>query len=138
MTLDAARTALIAVDLMPRIVELNLGPHRAVDVVARTAELATALRQAGGTVVVVRVERPNVAEQPPGSEFVPEMAPQAGDIEVVKRTVGAFYGTGLAERLRERGVDTVVMAGWPRPWGSSRRRGRRPTTGSRWSSRPTR
>jgi nicotinamidase-related amidase len=111
MTLDAARTALIAVDLMHRIVELDMGPHRGAEVVARTAELATALRKAGGTVVVVRVERPNVAEQPPGSGFVPEMAPRDGDIEVVKRTIGAFYGTGLAERLRERGIDTVVMAG---------------------------
>ncbi|MCU7726919.1 isochorismatase family protein [Actinoplanes sp. KI2] len=111
MTLVAGRTALIAVDLMPRIVELDLGPHRGADVVARTAELATALRKAGGTVVVVRVERPNVTEQPPGSGFVPEIAPREGDIEVVKRTIGAFYGTGLAERLRDRGVDTVVMAG---------------------------
>src|SRR5690349_13772358 len=111
MTLVAGRTALIAVDLMPRIVELDMGPHRGVDVVARTAELARALRTAGGTVVVVRVERPDVVEQPPGSGFVPEMAPRDGDIEVVKRTIGAFYDTGLAERLRERGVDTVIMAG---------------------------
>jgi nicotinamidase-related amidase len=111
MTIDASRTALIAVDLMPRIVEQDLGPHRGVDVVARTAELAEAVRRGGGTVVAVRVERPNVAEQPAGSGFVPEMAPRDGDIEVVKRTIGAFYGTGLAQRLRERGVDTVVMAG---------------------------
>jgi len=111
MTLVSGRTALIAVDLMPRIVELDMGPHRGADVVARTVELATALRKAGGTVVVVRVERPNVAEQPPGSGLVPEMAPQAGDIEVVKRTIGAFYGTGLAEQLRARGIDTVIMAG---------------------------
>jgi nicotinamidase-related amidase len=109
--LVAGRTALIAVDLMPRIVELDLGPHRGADVVARTAALATALRKAGGTVVVVGAERPHVAEQPPGSGLVPEMAPQDGDVEVVKRTIGAFYGTGLAERLRERGVDTVIMAG---------------------------
>jgi len=111
VTLVAGRTALIAVDLMPRIVELDMGPHRGTEVVARTAELAAALRKAGGTVVVVRVERPHVVEQPPGSGLVPEMAPQQGDIEVVKRTIGAFYGTGLAERLRERGIDTVVMAG---------------------------
>ncbi|WP_030436864.1 isochorismatase family protein [Actinoplanes subtropicus] len=111
MTLVADRTALIAVDLMPRIVELDMGPHRGADVVARTVRLATALRKAGGTVVAVRVERPNVTEQPPGSGFVPEMAPLEDDIEVVKRTIGAFYGTGLAERLRERVVDTVIMAG---------------------------
>jgi hypothetical protein len=50
--------------------------------------------------VLVRVKRPNVAEQPPGSGFVPEMLPRRGDITVVKRTIGAFYGTGLAGQLR--------------------------------------
>ncbi|WP_433368080.1 isochorismatase family protein [Actinoplanes sp. CA-142083] len=111
MNLVAASTALIAVDLMPRIVEQDMGPHRGADVVARTVALATALRRAGGTVVLVRAERPRVASQPPGSGFVPELQPQDGDIVIVKRTIGAFYGTGLAERLRDRGIDTVIMAG---------------------------
>ncbi|BEL04743.1 hydrolase [Actinoplanes sichuanensis] len=111
MTFVAARTALIAVDLMPRLVDQDMGPHRGADVVARTAELATALRAAGGTVVLVRVERPNVTEQPPGSGFVPELQPLPGDVVVVKRTIGAFYGTGLADELRAHGVDTVIMAG---------------------------
>jgi nicotinamidase-related amidase len=111
MTFVAARTALIAVDLMPRIVAQDFGPHRGADVVTRSAALAAALRTAGGTVVPVRVERPNVDTQPPGSDLVPEMAPRQGDLPIVKRTVGAFYGTGLADRLRERGITTVIMAG---------------------------
>jgi nicotinamidase-related amidase len=111
MSFRVAGTALITVDLMPRIVAQDLGPHRGADVVARAARLATAWRQAGGTVVLVRVERPGVTVQPPGSGFVPELAPQDNDIVVVKRTIGAFYGTRLADRLRERDVDTVVMAG---------------------------
>ncbi|MEV1006741.1 isochorismatase family protein [Streptomyces sp. NPDC049881] len=36
---------------------------------------------------------------------------EAADIVVVKHTVGAFHATDLDARLRERGVDTVVMAG---------------------------
>jgi nicotinamidase-related amidase len=111
MTFTAARSALIIVDLMPRLVELNLGPHPGMDVVARSIRLATTWRQNGGTVVLVRVERPDVTAQPPGSGFVPELEPQQDDIVVVKRTIGAFYGTGLADRLRERDIDTVVMAG---------------------------
>jgi nicotinamidase-related amidase len=109
--LAARHTALIVVDLMPRIVEQDMGPYKGADVVARAGRLVTAFRQAGGTVVLVRVDRPNVAVQPPGSGFVPEMEPQPSDIAVVKRTIGAFYGTGLADQLRERGVDTVVMTG---------------------------
>lgn len=111
MTFTTARTALIVVDLMPRIVELDLGPHRGADVVAQAVRLVTAWRQAGATVVLVRVERPDVPAQPPGSDFVPELKPQEHDVVIVKRTIGAFYGTGLADRLRENGVDTVVMAG---------------------------
>jgi nicotinamidase-related amidase len=107
----AGRTALIIVDLMPRIVELDMGPHKGADVVARASRLVTAFRRAGGTVVLLRVDRPGVTEQPPGSGFVPEMQPQPGDITVVKQTIGAFYGTGLADQLRDRGVTTVVMAG---------------------------
>lgn len=110
-SLVARRAALIVVDLMPRIVELDMGPYKGVDVVSRAGRLVAAFRQAGGTVVLVRVERPNVAEQPPGSGFVPEMLPRTGDITVVKRTIGAFYGTDLAGQLRERAVETVVMAG---------------------------
>ncbi|WP_232344823.1 isochorismatase family protein [Actinoplanes awajinensis] len=111
MTVEAARSALIVIDLMPRIVSRDLEPHPGAAVVARSVSLATAFRAAGGVVVLVRVERPGVAEQPPGSGFVPEMTPQAGDIEVVKQTVGAFSRTGLEAALRERGVQTVVMAG---------------------------
>src|SRR5690348_584865 len=105
----AGRTALIVVDLMPRIVEQDMGPHKGADVVARASRLVTAFRRAGGTVVLVRVDRPGVVEQPPGSGFVPEMEPQPGDIIVVKQTIGGFYGTGLADQLREHGVHSVVM-----------------------------
>ncbi|MEV6303306.1 isochorismatase family protein [Actinoplanes sp. NPDC051861] len=111
MTIAVSRTALIVVDLMPRLVEQDLGPHRGADVVERSSRLVTAWRTAGATVVLVRVERPNVDVQPPGSGFVPEMEPRDGDVVIVKRTIGAFYGTGLDAALRSREIDTVVMAG---------------------------
>ncbi|MGW1636869.1 isochorismatase family protein [Streptomyces lavendulae] len=103
-------TALILIDLMPRIVALPLAPHTGPEVEERCRRLGEAFRAKGLPVAVVRVERPNVEEQPPGSGLV-EGLRQPGDIEIVKRTVGAFQGTGLDERLRERGVDTVVVAG---------------------------
>ena len=109
--LAAHRTALVVVDLMPRIVEQDMGPHTGASDVERSVRLSAAFRRAGGTVVLVRVERPGVTEQPLGSEFVAQLLPQANDITVVKRTIGAFYGTGLAGQLQERGIDTVVMAG---------------------------
>ncbi|MBY8341685.1 isochorismatase family protein [Streptomyces spinosirectus] len=110
LALDPARTALVLVDLMERLVALPLEPRKGTEVLAAAEELATAFRAAGATVVLVRVERPAVAEQPPGSGLAAGL-PQAGDLEIVKRTIGAFQGTDLDERLRERGVRTLVFGG---------------------------
>ncbi|MFB7469820.1 isochorismatase family protein [Kitasatospora sp. NPDC056184] len=109
-TLDPARTALVLVDLMERIAALPLAPRPGGEVVAAALDLATAFRAAGAPVIAIRVERPGVAEQPPGSELLPEVAALA-DETVVKRTIGGFHGTGLHELLQERGVDTLVFGG---------------------------
>ncbi|EPD67425.1 MULTISPECIES: isochorismatase family protein [Streptomyces] len=110
LALDPARTALVLVDLMERIVALPLEPRKGTEVLTAAEELATACRTAGATVVLVRVERPAVAEQPPGSGLAAGLA-QDGDLEIVKRTIGAFQGTDLDERLRQRGIRTLVFGG---------------------------
>lgn len=111
LTLTPGRTALVAIDLMERIVALPTAPHTGTDVLARSLRLAHALRAAGGTVVWVRAERPGVDEQPPGSGLCPEIEIAPSDVETVKRTWGAFQNTGLEDELRKRGVDTVVLTG---------------------------
>ncbi|MEU7057714.1 isochorismatase family protein [Streptomyces sp. NPDC046197] len=108
--LDPARSALVLVDLMDRIVALPLEPRKGTEVLAAAQELAAAFRAAGAPVVLIRVERPGVAEQPPGSDLVAGLR-HDGDIEIVKRTIGGFQGTGLHERLRERGITTLVFGG---------------------------
>ena len=110
LALDPARTALVLVDLMDRIVALPLAPRKGTEVLLTAQELADSFRGAGALVVLVRVERPGVAEQPSGSGLVQGLA-REGDVEIVKRTIGAFQGTGLDDRLRERGVTTLVFAG---------------------------
>jgi nicotinamidase-related amidase len=110
-TLEPARTAVVLIDLQRRIVEQPLAPHSGAEVVDRCVALAEAARATGALVVVVRVERPGVEAQPTGSELVPEVAPRPGDVEVVKHTWGSFQDTGLDATLRERGVDTLVVAG---------------------------
>ncbi|MFJ8535231.1 isochorismatase family protein [Streptomyces sp. NPDC093591] len=110
LALEGARTALVLVDLMDRIVALPLEPRKGTEVLSTCEELAARFRAAGAAVVLVRVERPSVAEQPPGSGLVAGL-PKGGDIEIVKRTIGAFQGTGLDDRLRERGVTTLVFGG---------------------------
>lgn len=111
LIIEPARTALVVIDLQVRIVGMDVGPHSGADVVRRSARLADAFRAAGGTVAVVRAERPGVAEQPPGSGLVAEIEPRAGDLAVTKHAWSAFHETGLHERLGERGVDTLVPVG---------------------------
>ncbi|MEV0091645.1 isochorismatase family protein [Streptomyces sp. NPDC050738] len=103
-------SALVLIDLMPRIVALPVAPHSGEEVLARCRLLADAFRADGRPVVLVRVDRPGVAEQPPGSGFAEGLV-QPGDIEIVKHTVGAFHETGLDGELRKRGVDTLVLGG---------------------------
>lgn len=110
LALDPARTALVLVDLMDRIVALPLEPRKGTQVLAAAEELATAFRTVGAPVVLVRVQRPGVVEQPPGSGLVTDLMDD-GDIEIVKRTIGAFQGTDLDARLREHGVTTLVFGG---------------------------
>ncbi|MEU3689773.1 isochorismatase family protein [Streptomyces narbonensis] len=109
-SLDPGRTALVLVDLMERIVALPLAPRPGTDVLAAAARLADTFRAAGAPVVHIRVERPNVPAQPPGSELVPDLV-HTGDHVVVKRTIGGFHDTGLHALLTAAGATTLVLGG---------------------------
>ena len=127
LSLDPHTTALVVIDLQRGIVARQCGPHAAADVVARSARLADAFRDAGATVVLVNVafaadkrdmlsppvDSPNPPSQPPPewSQLVPEVGPREGDILITKHQWGAFYGTALDLQLRRRGVRTIVFCG---------------------------
>jgi nicotinamidase-related amidase len=51
------------------------------------------------------------ASNAPGSEVHPAVAPQAGDLAVVKHRVSAFTGTDLDMILRAKGIQTLVLLG---------------------------
>ncbi|WP_406442987.1 isochorismatase family protein [Streptomyces sp. NBC_00631] len=110
LALDSARTALVLVDLMDRIVALPLEPRKGTEVLHAAEELARTFRAAGAPVVLIRVERPSLAEQPPGSGLVAGLRKE-GDLEIVKRTIGGFQGTDLDARLRRLGVTRLVFGG---------------------------
>jgi nicotinamidase-related amidase len=129
LTIEPSRTALVVIDLQHGIAAMPGEPRSSQDVVQRAARLAGAMRDAGGTVVLVRVTplpdgkdglRPitDAPVQAGGrslpadwAEIVPELAPQAADLVITKRQWGAFYGTELDLQLRRRGVDTIVLCG---------------------------
>ncbi|TDD20160.1 isochorismatase family protein [Kribbella turkmenica] len=109
--LDPRVTALVLIDLMPRIVALETAPLSGRDVLERCVALAKATRSVGGLVVNVRVERSGVEVQPEGSGFAPGAEPEPGDLEIVKPTIGAFGRTSLDRELQTRGIETVALAG---------------------------
>jgi nicotinamidase-related amidase len=126
LQLDPTKTALVVIDLQRGITAAQAAPHSTADVIERSGRLAKRLREKGGLVVYVRVDMLNVlqlpvdapmrdpnAPPPPVSamELVPEAGSQDGDVFITKRHWGAFAGTELESRLRERGIDTVILTG---------------------------
>lgn len=129
-TIDPSRTALLAMDYQNSIVGMLPAEHRSA-LVGRVSTALSAMRDAGGTVGHVRVgfTAEEAAAVPSankmfsglpvdqmtadGSEtaVVDELAPRPEDLVVRKTRVGGFSTTDLNERLRERGVTTLVLAG---------------------------
>jgi maleamate amidohydrolase len=52
-----------------------------------------------------------LTEDAPASQIVAALAPGPHELILRKTQPSAFFGTGYAERLRELGVDTVIVAG---------------------------
>jgi len=52
-----------------------------------------------------------LTEQAPGSQIVPQLTPMPGELVIRKQSASAFFETGLASWLRQRGADTVVITG---------------------------
>jgi len=127
LSLSAASTALVVIDLQRGIAGTPTVPYPAAEVIERAARLVGRFRERKAVVVLVHVdvgpngelfprpitdiERPRLASPPGWSDFVPELAPREGDIVVTKHQPSAFYGTDLEIHLRRRGVDTIVLCG---------------------------
>ena len=127
--IDPAATALLVMDYQPGIVAMLDDPD---PLLSTVAEALAAFRARGGHVGYVRVAftDDDMARIPatsamaaaasrgralhadePETQVHDRLAPQDGDIVVRKVRVGAFSTTDLDAQLRERGVDTIVLAG---------------------------
>ena len=127
--LDPARTALLVMDYQPGIIARLPEPD---ELLARVEQVIATARARGAHVGYVRVAFTDdeVAQIPdrsamkgataagralhadaPETQVHERLAPQSGDIVVRKTRVGAFSTTDLHDQLRERGVDTLVLAG---------------------------
>ncbi len=128
LVLDPSTTALVVIDLQNGVVGMATEPRRPDVIVARTKQLADALRAKGGFIVWVRVASapdgqdmlrpladvpsPLAAARPANwSEIVAELGVQPQDHLLTKKQWGAFYGTDLDLQLRRRGIQTLVLTG---------------------------
>lgn len=128
LTLDARTTAIVVIDLQKGIVRMPGNPHSAETVIANAARLLNAGRAAGAQPVLVHVGRSadgrdalalpvdetwkmTAPPQPDWSELIAELNQQPGDLVVLKRQWGAFYGTDLDLQLRRRGLKSIVLCG---------------------------
>jgi nicotinamidase-related amidase len=112
--------ALVTIDLQKGIAGLPT-VHPASEVIGRAAQLARAFREHGLPVALVNVAGrapgrtqagfPNFSLPPDWTELVPELDRRPSDFAVTKHRVGAFLGTDLDQRLRDRKVTQIFLTG---------------------------
>ena len=126
--LDPKRTALLVMDFQQDVLRRMPGLE---PLVARVQGAIAGMRDHGGTIGYVRVAftEEDWAAVPPGNSVFAQaarnrlmhhedpstaihdsLAPQPGDIVVRKTRVGAMSTTDLDRQLRDRGIDTLVLA----------------------------
>jgi len=129
-SIDPSTCALLVMDYQPSILGGLPDPEPLLKV---TGDAIATVREAGGTVGYVRVgfadadflafptfsmmgerirsAREAMHESAPTTAVHPALAPVEGDIVVRKTRVGAFSTTDLDERLANKGITTLVLAG---------------------------
>ncbi|MEK8128917.1 hydrolase [Paenibacillus filicis] len=123
--IEPGKTALVVIDLQNWLGP-QYAPHTKEQVIANSAALADAFREANEFVVLVRVSSkdfkdmlsPKLDQPAPKlnlvegwDEIVPEMGVTDSDYILTKKQWGAFYGTDLDLQLRRRGITTIVLCG---------------------------
>jgi nicotinamidase-related amidase len=122
--LDPKTTALVLIDLQNAVLGYETKPYAASKVVERSRAMSEAFRAKGALVVYVRVPLNKILSLPTdavmnlpkdlpavASEIADAAGMQGGDLLISKRHWGAFAQTALQSELRNRGVETVVLAG---------------------------
>jgi len=115
--LDIGRTALLVVDVQQGFDEIDARgvPRNNPDALSRIVELLEVFRQRAGNVIHIRhaSTEPDSVFRPerPGHAVMAAVRERDGEAVIVKTVNAAFIGTDLEQRLRGRGITTLVIAG---------------------------
>lgn len=115
-TLIAAKTAVVLIDYQN---EYRQGPLALPDEAAASAtarQLRAWADQAGVAVIHVLHRAPAgapiFAPDSVGAAPIDGLVPAAGELVIHKHLPSAFSGTGLADELQARGIETLLIAGY--------------------------
>jgi len=103
VTLKPASTALLVFDVVEPICASR--PNCLKTMVPAISGLMARARKAGVTVGYG-------TREPTMSKWMPEVAPQKGDVTVVSYGQDRFYNTDLDKLLKAKGVTTLILSGW--------------------------
>lgn len=110
------KTALVLIDCQEVYFSGNLCLPNGAAAAARGNALLGWARRNGIAVIHVRHEAaaasPLFASGSRDVDFHPDLSPEEGEEVVVKRFPSSFHQTPLEELLRQRGADTLVVAGF--------------------------
>lgn len=117
-----SKYALLVVDMINEFVTGNLGCERGLAVVPKCVELLEGARAKGLPVIYccdahvegdgeLKLWGTHALANTDESAIIPELAPLPGEHIVHKRRYSGFWGTDLDMRLRELGVDGVIICG---------------------------
>jgi nicotinamidase-related amidase len=107
--------ALLVIDVQQGFHDPRWGQRNHPEAESRVAALLAAWRAAARPLFHVRHASPSpngaFRRDAPGFRFKPEAAPLDGETVITKEVNSAFIGTDLERRLREGGIDTLVLCG---------------------------
>jgi len=103
VVLDPATTALLIFDIVDPICTRQ--PNCTGKMAPAIAALLARARKAGLAIAYG-------TRAPTMSKWMPEIAPQAGDIKIESQAQDRFYNTDLDKILKAKGVKTLILTGW--------------------------
>jgi nicotinamidase-related amidase len=103
IALKPATTALLVLDYVERI--CNSQPKCKGEMLPAVTPFMARARQAGVTVAYGTREA-NM------TQWLPQVAPAAGDIKIANTAQDRFYETDLDKALKAKGITTIIMVGW--------------------------